>query len=446
MKIIPCTLRNKNLYFGDFISSMVYLQSIDLTYGDGNIYTFKSGESRDRSTMRKNNKNNIKGCEATLDLTSREVTVTCPEFTIPRNISKYEGLCFTVTTSKDHCATDNDWLKVHGYNNRDALTTRSCSYRWATSTRSLDYYCSHEDGITVVFPSYDPCKSYILIEYRDTWIESNVLQKPPYMFEFIHDNSNEYVDSELSAKLNNLYDEYKNIMEYTDGSLPASINRLAKALTAEGRVITSVNIDGNLLDIAYQADKEKINEIQSRINELTRDIFIHTLSDKDIKDIIESEENKRCCIIDVKNNHVEKYYPIDNYLCGSVDDYIYTDASNTTYVLVNETFIEYDYLKYSGIVTLSCYEMTIIPLDTKTAIDSIEDEITSNAIAEALNELFEELDYNVSAIIIKDEDEYMLKMDKLYYFIVPVSCVILIILSIILILIIRIIMNKNKKT
>ncbi|QEQ49755.1 Surface glycoprotein [Orthopoxvirus akhmetapox] len=437
IKILPCTMRNKNVEFGPVISNMLYLQSISQNYGDGSTYTFKPVNSAEHD------------CESTLDLTSKEVTVSCPAFSIPRNVSKYEGICFSVTTSKDHCATNNGWLKSRGYGKNDADRGRSCYHHWFYISRSLDYYCSHQDDWKSTWPDYDPCKSYIYIEYRDTWIESNVLQQPPYTFEFTHDNSNEYVNKEISDKLNDLYNEYKNIMEYSDGSLPASINRLAKALTSEGREIASVNIDGNLLDIAYQADKEKMADIQTRINDITRDLFIHTLSDKDIKDIIESEEGKRCCIIDVKNNRVEKYYPVDNYLCGTLDDYIYTSIEhNKSYVLVNNTYMEYDYLASSGVVVLSCYEMTIISLDTKDAKDAIEDEIVASAVAEALNDIFKEFDKNVSAIIIKEEDKYLnsphSNSQDIYNIIYIIGGSILVLLVIILILAIYIARNKYR--
>ncbi|ADZ24209.1 hypothetical protein CPXV_AUS1999_867_206 [Cowpox virus] len=437
IKVLPCTVRNKNIDFGynygDIISNMVYLQSTSQDYGDGTKYTFKSVTRSDHE------------CESSLDLTSKEVTVTCPAFSIPRNISTYEGLCFSVTTSKDHCATSNNGLKSSGYGKEDAVKPRACFHHWNYYTLSLDYYCSYEDIWRSNWPDYDPCKSYIHIEYRDTWIESNVLQQPPYTFEFTHDNSNEYVDKEISNKLNDLYNAYKKIMEYSDGSLPASINRLAKALTSEGREIASVNIDGNLLDIAYQADKEKMADIQTRINDITRDLFMHTLSDKDIKDIIESEEGKRCCIIDVKNNRVEKYYPIDNYLCGTLDDYIYTSVEyNKSYVLVNDTYMSYDYLESSGIVVLSCYEMTIISLDTKDAKDAIEDVIVASAVAEALNDMFKEFDKNVSAIIIKEEDNYLNSSPDIYHIIYIIGGTILLLLVIILILAIYIARNKYR--
>ncbi|QED21095.1 surface glycoprotein [Borealpox virus] len=432
LKIIQCTARNKAIEFGRIVSNMAYLQSTTRDYGDGNKYKFNSL-----------NKTNHE-CEAILDLTSREVTVTCPAFSIPRDVSTHEGLCFIVTTSKDHCATNDDGVKSDGYGKEDGHKQRYCRHHWAYGIKPYDFYCMSV-GWVHNFPDYDPCNSYIHIEYKDIWVESKVLKRPPYTFEFTHDNSNEYVNKEISDKLNDLYNEYKKIMEYSDGSLPASINRLAKALTAEGRQIASVNIDGNLLDIAYQADKEKIINIQNRISDITKDIFIHTLSDKDIKDIIESEEGKRCCIIDVKNNHVEKYYPVDNYLCGTLDDYIYTSVdTNKSYVLVNDTYMSYDYLEASGVVVLSCYEMTIISLDTKDAKDAIEDEILESAVAEALNDMFMEFDKNVSAIIIKEEDNYLNNKRDIYNIIYIIGSAILSLLVIVLILVMYIALNKYK--
>ncbi|QRI42842.1 variola B22R-like protein [Cheloniid poxvirus 1] len=423
VNIVPCTPRSKNIFMGNPISTLGYFQSKTEYYGDGSYYYFT------RTDVNKYNAD----CSAVLNLKSRVMTVKCNPFSIPRNITYHEGLCFVMVTSRDHCATEREDLKTSGYRSSDVNTGRVCHYDAIAKTSSTDYYCLYRGVWYDYYPEYDACKSYILVEYRDTWLESEVLQQPPYTFEFVYDkNNNEYVDKELSDRMNQLYEEYRKLMEYTDGSLPNSINRLAKSLTKEGREITSVNIDGNILELAYQADREKIIEIQDKISEITKEIFIHTLSQDDLKEIMEAAENDRCCIIDVHNNKTVKYYPIDNYICGDVSDYVFTDEEDRKYILANNSYISYDYLNQSGAVISTCYNASIIPLDTEEARKMVEDTIISNAISEALNEVFDEMDTNVSLALINDEERYLSspehQMKQVGYIAVIVSVVVFILI------------------
>ncbi|QZW33428.1 MPPV-134 variola B22R-like protein [Magpiepox virus 2] len=445
VNISPCTSRNKNIYIDNPISTMGYLQSLTKDYGDGSTYHFKK--------VNHNHYNRIlikynADCSAVLDLKSREMTVECNPLSIPRSeVKNYEGLCFSVVTSRDHCATETDWMKLKGYDSWDATVKRTCFYDAIAKTASLDHYCSYSGDLYNYYPDYDACKSYIFVEYRDTWIESEVLQQPPYTFEFRYDKSNsEYVNKELSDRMNELYDEYKKLLEYTDGSLPNSINRLAKSLTKEAREITSVNIDGNILELAYQADKEKIAEIQDKISEITKEIFANTLSEADLIEIMESAENDRCCIIDVHNNKTEKYYPLDNYMCGEVSDYVYMDEENRKYVLINNTYIPYDYLNQSEAVVSTCYNASIIPLHTKEARKMAEDAIISSAVAEALNEIFDEIDTNISLALINEEENYLSSQKSGINLVgYTVTIVLLIIVVLIITLFVYVWFSRSKK-
>ncbi|ARF02711.1 SWPV1-115 [Shearwaterpox virus] len=432
VNIAPCTSRNKNIYIDNPISTMGYLQSITKDYGDGSHYYFtkvKPTMYNAHNFMFRDNAN----CSAVLNLKSRDMTVECDTFSIPRSsIRQYEGLCFIVVTSRDHCATETEWLKEKGYNDWDANQRRTCLYDRIKNTVSSDHYCSYSGDLYNYYPIYDACKSYMFIEYKDAWVESEVLQQPPYTFEFVYDkNNNEYIDKELSDRMNDLYEQYKKLIEYTDGSLPNSINRLAKALTKEGREIARVNIDGNVLELAYQADREKIMEIQEKISEITKEIFVHTLSENDLKEIMEFAENSRCCLIDVHNNKTEKYYPIDKYICGEVSDYVYTDEEDRKYVLINNTYISYDYLNQSEAVVCTCYNASIIPLDTEEARKMAEDAIISSAIAEALNDIFDEMDTNISLALMNEEERYLSFSG--YNNTIQIGCIIIIVLIILII-------------
>lgn len=312
----------------------------------------------------------------------------------------YEGLCFVLATSKDHCATETEWLRSYGYEPTDTHYRRFCTQRTAFTHPTVnDHYCGYHGDSRSYYPDYDACTAYVLIEYRNVWIENEVLQQPPYTFEFTNSSNNEYVDKELSDKMDALYREYEKIQEYKDGTLPAAINRLANALTEGGREIARVNIEGDLLDLAYQADKERMLSIQENISLITEEIFMHTLTDKDLKEIIEFSDKDRCCIIDVNKNVTVKYYPLDQYICGVIADYVYIGPLGNKYLMINNSFISYDYLNHSKLVVKTCYNVTLIPLDTDEAKRQAEDAIISAAIEDALEELFNEIDTNISMAI-----------------------------------------------
>ncbi|UOX38827.1 B22R-like protein [Finch poxvirus] len=402
--LLGCDIR-KNIikYSNDKISVMAYHQYTGDNYGDGKKYKF--------------NKVSGGNCYAELDLTTKLVNIKCDEFSINRKYLKgYEGICAVTITSKDHCGTNWDDIKTHGYSSRYADSARRCDSQkeQVNTVYHPDNYC----GRVILYqhsqyhhPKYEPCRSYMHIYYTDTWIEKDVLNEPPYAFNFKYDtNKNEYVDGILSSKLRDLYKAYKELYEYTEGTLPKSINRLANALTPEGRQITNVEVDSNVLEIAYLADMEKMAEIENKIKDLSKEILVNTLSDDDLYEIISKERYESCCLLDFGQNTSSKVYTLGNYSCGNIYDFIYEDVGDnytSNMVLVNGTYMNYEMFSVSGARVVTCFEANVIPLTINSSKKEVQDLLLLHSVERGLDSLMMELDHNISSILLDNNITYV---------------------------------------
>ncbi|AYP74196.1 variola B22R-like protein [Fowlpox virus] len=404
--LVGCDLRKNVIKYGkDRISVMAYHQYKEQDYGDGKKYIF----------------NRVSGgnCNAELDFKTKFMKIKCDEFAISRyDLYWHEGICAITVTSKDHCAgQDYDDAKKYGYSAAYADTRRRCD-----TQKELDivYHADNYCGRVIlmqysqyIHPRYEPCKSYMHIYYRDTWLEKYVLEEPPYAFSFKYNTSkNEYVDSTLSTKLRDLYKIYKELYEYTEGTLPKSINRLAGALTSEGRQITNVEVDSNVLEIAYLADMERIAELEVKIKSLSKEILVSTLSDDDLYEIIANEQYQTCCLLDFSANTSNKVYPMRNYTCGNINDFIYENLgeNNTeTMVLVNGTYMSYDIFGPSGASIVTCFETNIIPLNINSAKKEVQNMLLLHSVERGLDDLMMELDYNISSILLSNNITHIIE-------------------------------------
>ncbi|QZW33426.1 MPPV-132 variola B22R-like protein [Magpiepox virus 2] len=391
--MIPCTTRANILIYkpGEVITVLGYMQSLTNDYGDGKTYKFTHIEGGE--------------CVAELDIKAKLITMKCPMFTIPRNISNYEGLCFATITSRDHCALQSDDYKLYGYPKDKADRVRYCGGHTLPDESDPGHYCGYISTYSYVpytHPTYEACRANILVHYRDTWIESDVLEKPPYVFNFKYDkrSNNEYVKKEFSDKLKELYDNHKKLIEYRDGALPTAINRLASSLTTDGRKITDVNVDSNVLEIAYEADEEKILELEEQITKTSKYVLLNTLSDEDLEDILYMENDEKCCVLDIKNNKTEKLYPSENYTCGELDDFIYYDNEKML-LSVNSSFIDYSLANITGIPVLTCFYPTIVPVNTNT-IHNIESNLILHGMEDAIQDILYEIDTNITLALLSN--------------------------------------------
>ncbi|UWX11279.1 CRPV-170 [Crowpox virus] len=403
--LLGCDIR-KNIikYSDDRISVMAYHQYTGDNYGDGKKYKF--------------NKLSGSSCSAELDLTTKMVNIKCDEFSINRKYLKgYEGLCAVTITSKDHCGTNWDDIKTFGYSSNYANLQRRCDAQQEqiNTVYHADNYCGRvilSQYSQYHHPNYEPCRSYMHIYYVDTWIEKEVLNEPPYAFNFKYDtNKNEYVDGMLSSKLRDLYKAYKELYEYTEGTLPKSINRLANALTPEGRQITNVEVDSNVLEIAYLADMEKMAELENKIKDLSKEILVNTLSDDDLYEIISKERYDSCCLLDFSQNTSTKVYPMSNYTCGNIYDFIYEDIGDNyttnTMVLINDTYMNYDMFGVSGARVVTCFDASIIPLTINSSKNEVQNLLLLHSVERGLDSLMMELDYNISSILLGNNITYV---------------------------------------
>ncbi|CAE52648.1 VARV Bangladesh B22R orthologue [Fowlpox virus isolate HP-438/Munich] len=400
--LVPCNMiQNIIKYHSQRISILQYQQALTNKYGDGKKYVFTtlSGSK----------------CTAELDLTTKLLSLQCEEFSLPRStLPQYEGICSITISSKDHCGTTLDSSKYRGYSSSHANTPRRCDmYKYPSISMYVpDNYCGYGSLYGTYYPpQYEACKSYIHIYYSDTWIEKEILDEPPYAFNFKYDTSkNEYIDSTISGKLRGLYQAYKELYEYTDGTLPKSINRLAGALSDKGRDIASVNIDSSVLEVAYLADMEKMAQLEEKIKDLSKEVLISTLSDNDLYEIIMKEQYGMCCLLDFKLNTSTKVYPNCNYTCGTLDDFIYEeDTGNTTEitVLINGTHMDYDMFSVSEASVVTCLDDNVIPLSIGSARSEVEKNILLYSIELGLGSLMEELDYNISSIMLSNNITYI---------------------------------------
>ncbi|UHJ14917.1 variola B22R family protein [Fowlpox virus] len=401
LALIPCTMRANMLMYNisDFISVMAYHQSTTYDYGDGSKYTFYRITGSE--------------CIAYLDLKSKMMSVRCEPFSIPRTINEYEGMCFITVTSRDHCATDIDDIKNSGYTKEQADKPRYCdTYITPSVSEDAGHYCGYFSQlrhIGYIHPDYEACKSYINIHYKDVWIENEVLLKPPYAFEFKYNKNNEYIDPKLADSLKKLYDEYKSISQYANSSLPESINRLSTSLTPEGRSITDVSIDSGVLEAAFEANVEKLIELEEQIADTAYTVLTNTLSDDDLQEIYSDEET--CCKIDFYDNSASKTVTSGNYSCGKLDDYLYddfveyddpSDDENRVLILINGTLEDFDVLKNIGKPVITCIDPIIIPLEDDDVKEEVEETIVLRAFKEGMEEIMHELDLNISTILLKN--------------------------------------------
>ncbi|AID46837.1 B22R family protein [Penguinpox virus] len=401
LALIPCTMRANMLMYNisDFISVMAYHQSMTYDYGDGSKYTFYRIAGSE--------------CIAYLDLKSKMISVRCEPFSIPRTINEYEGMCFITVTSRDHCATEVDDIKNSGYTKEQADKPRYCDiYINPAVWEDAGHYCGYFSQLRHIgyrHPDYEACKSYINIHYKDVWIENEVLLKPPYAFEFKYDKNNEYVDPKLSDSLKRLYDEYKSISQYTNSSLPESINRLSSSLTSEGRSITDVSIDGGILETAFEANVERLIELEEQITDTAHMVLANTLSGDDLQDIYSDKET--CCKIDFSDNTVSKTMEAGNYSCGTLDDYLYddfveyddpSDDEDRVLILINGTLEDFDVLKHISKPVITCIDPIVIPLEDDDVKEEVEETILLQAFKEGIEEIMHELDLNISSILLKN--------------------------------------------
>ncbi|ABQ43611.1 VARV B22R-like protein [Tanapox virus] len=373
----------------------VYIGSKD-SYDEKRI-TFNFVNDKDDYKL----KNVFGKCSVYLDLDSRELKISCPELTVPKNPFSSENvnsMCFLIATSRDHCAlSEEKWSKRDrtndlGYSYEESQTDFDSCTSKGTSTPS-DNFCYYWYAGIYWPPDYDPCSSSMILGYAPVFLEDRIVN-PPYIKEFsFNPNKNEYVKRSLYEKLQNLYNQYNKLVLYSENPVVEMTNSLAKYMTSEGREIFRLFANSDEMQKAKAKNEEQANVVRKEIEETISTIYLDTLSYNDISSLLSSAISTRCCVLDKKS--VYKYFKLESYLCGNYSNYLVT-LNNINYLKVNNSLIEEDVYLMLGTPIITCYEISFIPVQSLDEQTIFESEIVKSAFEDAIKDIFDDYDRNIS--------------------------------------------------
>ncbi|ABI99301.1 B22R-like protein [Deerpox virus W-848-83] len=387
-------------------------------------------------------------CDVHLDLESRLVKVSCPEFTIPQrpfDSNDINSLCVLVTTSRDHCAISEEaWSKndrTHGYGysyEESNMEFNSCVNGKGTR-KPLDNFCYYWYLGTYWAPDYDPCASSMVLGYSPVFLE-NKLVKPPYIKEFGYNpGNNEYVNRDLYNRLQHLYDNYNKLVMYSLDPVVEMSNEFAKSMTKEGREIFRLIADSKEIQTVRKENELKAEKIRDEIEKTLNDIYVNTLTYSETTELLRSSINTRCCVLN--GTDVYKYFTLEYYLCGTYDDYR-INVDNKTYIKINNTLIEEDIYLALKIPQVTCFQISLISVNNEESQKNFETEIVRLAFEDVLNDLFKEIDNNKTLYFISFENERrnvnkINEIDKNLILSISISLAITVVSTIAIILIIK---------
>ncbi len=349
----------------------------------------------------------MENCTVNLNFDDKVLRVYCPGFSIKRSYfenTNYNGICVAVATSRDHCALteDNNIWNSHkiGYSDEESETTYpSCNKhipKWGYYEENFCYYKLTDASMAA--PDYDPCSSSMIIGFSPVYVETKMIS-PPYIKEFDYEpNINEYGNKNLVSKLNKLYLKYEELINHYNNPLIPLANEFGKYMTNEGRDIFRLNANAEDIQSAYEQNKLKAEKVQQEIDETLQDIFVHSMNYKEVNSLIRYAVPLRCCVLNGEN--VYKYFPLESYICGNYSDYVF-DFDNSSYVYINNSFIEESVYKEMKVPLITCFNITLIPVSTDKQIEEYETAVVVRAMEDSINELFEEYNTNITAIMNK---------------------------------------------
>ncbi|AYO89058.1 MC035 [Molluscum contagiosum virus subtype 2] len=340
-------------------------------------------------------------CRAHLDIPEKEVSLHCPALSIPKSpfVPGVDGICVVVTSSRDHCAVQNEVGVLEGYTSYEAeMPFLSCgAYTQEYAVR--ENFCYYERSLRIpLAPDYDPCSTAMVLGYARVWLETRIVS-PPYVQEFGYDpERNEYADRKLFEQLQDLSRQYEELLEYSSNPAVRMANKLANALTEDARTIFRINADSQLMQTAFEADEERLRELEARIENTVQDIFLNTMSYQELDALRRSAFSTRCCVLD--GISVRKYFPPEPYLCGSYEDYVVA-AGEHRFLLVNHTLVDEAYYNATAQPWLTCYEITLVPVSTEEQRARVEEALFLDALESVLQDLFDRYDENLTIILHK---------------------------------------------
>ncbi|ABJ08931.1 B22R-like protein [Nile crocodilepox virus] len=393
--IFPCNVRAghyiTNLLDVTVIDHLVY-NAIDDGTGSGREFPFRS---------------TTKECEASISIKDRLLTVVCKAYSIRIGIWSRE-LCVALTTSVNHCNSDEEAVMKSGYGRREALSNDYVGLLdympWLTYPRYPHLFCygpSYYPAYISV-PKVHVCHTLSTIFHHELEIESQHFSPPPYPLSKFFSPDDVIIPAELYAAVLKLKESLSLLMEYTRNPLIKEINTFAKYLSDEGRQIARVIVDGQMLATSYLAREEMIaileEQIHERLIELVELIIDRNLALK--RKHAEEHSEMECCILDPVAKTSKKAFDDGFYLCAGYESFVYLDPDEgTRYLMVNDSVELEDGYIWMNESVVSCVELIMLMVGEGDERDEIEEQLSKILIEEAVETLFKEYDHNLTLSI-----------------------------------------------
>ncbi|AYO88010.1 MC035 [Molluscum contagiosum virus subtype 2] len=402
--LYPCTsmVGRFDIKYEQILARLLYLGTRD--QGNGQNLTFHALNSLNDSKHARHGHelNPAYSCRAHLDIPGKEVYLHCPPLSLakaPFHDPGVDGICVVVTSSRDHCAVQNEEGVRAGYSSYEAETPFLSCGAYVQEYAVRENFCYYERSLRIPLAhDYDPCSTAMVLGYAHVWLETRIVS-PPYVQEFGHDPArNEYANGSLFEQLQDLHRQYEELLEYSSNPVVRMTNKIAAALTEDARKIFRINADSQLMQTAFEADEERLRELEERIENTMQDIFLNTMSYQELAALRRSAFSTRCCVLD--GTSVRKHFPLESYLCGSYEDYVVA-AGEYRFLLVNHTLVDEAYYNSTAQPWLTCYEITLVPVSTEEQRARVEEALFLDALESVLQDLFDRYDENLTIILHK---------------------------------------------
>ncbi|DBA37647.1 TPA_asm: MC035R [Molluscum contagiosum virus] len=389
-----------DIKYEQVLARLLYLGTKD--HGNGQNLTFHALNSLNDSRHARHGHelHADYSCRAHLDIPEKTVSLHCPPLSLPKapfNDTGVDGICVVVTSSRDHCAVQSEEGVREGYTSYEAETPFLSCGAYVQEYAVRENFCYYERTLRIPLAhDYDPCSTAMVLGYAHVWLETRLVS-PPYVQEFGYDPSrNEYANRSLFEQLQDLQRQYEELLKHSSNPAVRMANQLAATLTEEARAIFRINADSQLMQTAFEADEERLRELEARIENTMQDIFLNTMSYQELDALRRSAFSTRCCVLD--GTSVRKYFPLEHYLCGNYGDYIVT-AGEYRFLLINHTLVDEAYYNATEQPWLTCYEITLVPVSTEEQRARVEEALFLDALESVLQDLFNRYDENLTVIL-----------------------------------------------
>ncbi|AVD69170.1 B22R-like protein [Saltwater crocodilepox virus] len=391
--VFPCNVRAGHYitHPSEVIDHLTYNALHDGT-GDGREFPFKSSRLE---------------CEASILIQSRLLTVTCKPYSIRIGIWSRE-LCVALTTSVNHCNSEEEAVMKSGYSVREAFNENNVvllDYMpGLTYPKYPHLFCYGPSyyAAWIAVPKVHVCHTLSTIFHHELEIESQHFSPPPYPLSKFFSPDDVIIPAELYAAVLDLKESLSLLMEYTRNPLIKEINMFAKYLSNEGRQIARVIVDGQMLATSYLAREEMIAILEEQIHERLVQL-VDLIIDRNLalkRKHAEEHSEMECCILDPVAKTSVKAFDDGFYLCGGYDSFVYLNPDDgTRYLMVNDSVELEDGYIWMNESVVSCVELIMLMVGEGDERNEIEEQLSKALIEEAVETLFAEYDHNLTLSI-----------------------------------------------